>query len=177
MAWYLMAPSHYLSQCWRRSMLPYDITRPQATCITKTYLAPERFTCNSKSAILKLTTFQEYIFLKTCIEIMFRWVQQDPINDKSTWYMYLVMDCCHQTTSHYWINIDLSSSSWHHMAPLGFNELTNEWWSNLNILVIFLNIRQTRLWTLDLGSLTCILVDLWLWHVEKKADSVRLAAG
>ena len=28
MAWCHQAPSHYLSQCWPRSMLPYDITRP-----------------------------------------------------------------------------------------------------------------------------------------------------
>ena len=29
MAWCLMAPSHYLNQCWPRSMWPYGITRPQ----------------------------------------------------------------------------------------------------------------------------------------------------
>ena len=29
MAWCLKAPSHYLSHCWPRSMLPYVITRPQ----------------------------------------------------------------------------------------------------------------------------------------------------
>ena len=29
MAWCLMAPSHYLSLCWHRSMSPYGITRPQ----------------------------------------------------------------------------------------------------------------------------------------------------
>ena len=29
MAWCLTAPSHYLSQCWPRSMSPYAITRPQ----------------------------------------------------------------------------------------------------------------------------------------------------
>ena len=28
MAWCLMASSHYLSQCWPSSMLPYDATRP-----------------------------------------------------------------------------------------------------------------------------------------------------
>ena len=30
MAWCLMAPSHYLSQCWPWSMSPYSITRPQS---------------------------------------------------------------------------------------------------------------------------------------------------
>ena len=29
MAWCRQAASHYLSQCWPRSMLPYDVTRPQ----------------------------------------------------------------------------------------------------------------------------------------------------
>ena len=29
MAWCWQAPSHYLSQCWPRSMLPYGVTRPQ----------------------------------------------------------------------------------------------------------------------------------------------------
>ena len=29
MAWCLTAPSHYLSQCWPRSLSPYDVTRPQ----------------------------------------------------------------------------------------------------------------------------------------------------
>ena len=29
MAWCLTAPSHYLSQCWPRSMSPYSVTRPQ----------------------------------------------------------------------------------------------------------------------------------------------------
>ena len=29
MAWCCQATSHYLSQCWLRSMLPYGVTRPQ----------------------------------------------------------------------------------------------------------------------------------------------------
>ena len=29
MAWCCQATSHYLSQCWPRSLSPYDITRPQ----------------------------------------------------------------------------------------------------------------------------------------------------
>ena len=29
MAWCHQATSHYLSQCWPRSMSPYDVTRPQ----------------------------------------------------------------------------------------------------------------------------------------------------
>ena len=29
MAWCRQAPSHYLNQCWPRSLMPYGITRPQ----------------------------------------------------------------------------------------------------------------------------------------------------
>ena len=29
MAWYRQATSHYLSQCWPRSLSPYGVTRPQ----------------------------------------------------------------------------------------------------------------------------------------------------
>ena len=35
MAWCLQAASHYLIQCWPRSMVPYDVNRPQ--CIKSTY--------------------------------------------------------------------------------------------------------------------------------------------
>ena len=30
MAWCRQATSHYLSQCWPRSLSPYDVTRPQS---------------------------------------------------------------------------------------------------------------------------------------------------
>ena len=36
MAWCHQAPSHYLSQCWPRSMSPYGITRPQ--CVNDGWL-------------------------------------------------------------------------------------------------------------------------------------------
>ena len=34
MAWYRQAASHYLSQCWPRSLSPYGVTRPQWVKIT-----------------------------------------------------------------------------------------------------------------------------------------------
>ena len=34
MAWYHQAASHYLSQCWPRSLSPYDVTRPQWVKLT-----------------------------------------------------------------------------------------------------------------------------------------------
>ena len=36
MAWCHQATSHYLSQCWPRSLLPYGITRPQWQYVCKT---------------------------------------------------------------------------------------------------------------------------------------------
>ena len=38
MAWHRQASSHYLSQCWPRSMSPYDVTRPQ---LVKCHLCQE----------------------------------------------------------------------------------------------------------------------------------------
>ena len=40
MAWCCQAPSHYLSQCWPRSMSPYDATRP-LWVNTKIYKNPQ----------------------------------------------------------------------------------------------------------------------------------------
>ena len=34
MAWCRQAPSHYLGQCWPRSLTPHDVTRPQSVLIT-----------------------------------------------------------------------------------------------------------------------------------------------
>ena len=42
MAWCRQAPSHYLSQCWHRSMSAYGFTRPQ--CIsTRTHLSCSQY--------------------------------------------------------------------------------------------------------------------------------------
>ena len=38
MAWCHQAPSHYLRQCWCRSMSPYDATRPQWVNVKKTHI-------------------------------------------------------------------------------------------------------------------------------------------
>ena len=46
MAWCRQATSHYLSQCWPRSLSPYDVTRPQWVKSTWIYLA-ESTSCPS----------------------------------------------------------------------------------------------------------------------------------
>ena len=38
MAWCRQATSHYLSQCWPRSLLPYGVTRPQWVNLISTHL-------------------------------------------------------------------------------------------------------------------------------------------
>ena len=39
MAWYCQATSHYLSQCWLRSMTPYGITMPQSSNLLASWSA------------------------------------------------------------------------------------------------------------------------------------------
>ena len=49
MAWCVVAPSHYLSQCWPRSMLWYAITRPQRV---KDVVHPKTFVFVLNSALI-----------------------------------------------------------------------------------------------------------------------------
>ena len=48
-AWYRQATSHYLSQCWSRSLSPYGITRPQ--WVNTTMLFP----CRSRWSMTRLS--------------------------------------------------------------------------------------------------------------------------
>ena len=52
MAWCRQATSHYLSQCWLSSLLPYGIDRPQ--CVNS--LAPGKYSCNDKFGFFKPTS-------------------------------------------------------------------------------------------------------------------------
>ena len=50
MAWCRQAPSHYLSQCWPRSVSPYDVTKPQWVSIwMNTYILYFHIEFNSLS--------------------------------------------------------------------------------------------------------------------------------
>ena len=42
MAWCRQVASHYLNQCWPKSMLPYDVTRPHWVNMSKENLNPCR---------------------------------------------------------------------------------------------------------------------------------------
>ena len=72
MAWCRQATSHYLSQCWPRSMLPYDVTRPQRV---KSHL------CNSFE---DGTTID---FIYRCP--VFKWVSEAWL----TWQVTLIFYC------------------------------------------------------------------------------------
>ena len=50
MAWCRQARSHYLSQCWPRSLSPYGVTRPQWVNSS----APGRCDCDLKLVVFKL---------------------------------------------------------------------------------------------------------------------------
>ena len=92
MAWCRQATSHYLSQYWPSSMLPYGITRPQWVYS----LAPGRFDSDSKTVFFNIII--QNSSLGTCCEFALRWMPQNLINEKST--LFQVMAWCHQATSH-----------------------------------------------------------------------------
>ena len=81
MAWCHQATSHYLNQCWPRSLLPYGFTRPQWVT----------------SIIFKLII--EISRRRICYGITLRSVPLNLINKKST--LVQVMALCHQAPSHY----------------------------------------------------------------------------
>ena len=93
MAWCRQATSHYLSQCWPRSLSPNGVTRPQLV----NSLVPGRCRNNVKNIIFKL--LMQNSTLGTQCEIALMWMPQNLTNWKSTFVQ--VMDWCHQATSHY----------------------------------------------------------------------------
>ena len=81
MAWCHQATSHYLSQCWPRSMSSYDVTRPQwDLCVI--------FRC---IAVI--------IFMSIFSAINFRWTLLDSNDDKST--LVQVKAWCPTAPSHH----------------------------------------------------------------------------
>ena len=75
MAWCRQATSHYLNQCWPRSLLPYGVTRPQWV----NSLAPGRWDCNLELTIFKLISMKA--ILKISCETALRWMLQDLTDD------------------------------------------------------------------------------------------------
>ena len=91
MAWCRQATSHYLSQCWPRSLSPYGVTRPLGP------LAPGKFEWNCRHVIFKqILVIDDWGI--SC-EIALIWMSLDFTDDQST--LVQVMAWCRQATSHY----------------------------------------------------------------------------
>ena len=59
MAWCPQATSHYLSQCWPRSLLPYDVTRPQ--CVNLSWLS-DAYMCQwTRSSLVQIIVWCQAI--------------------------------------------------------------------------------------------------------------------
>ena len=58
MGWCRQATSHYLSQCWTRSMLPYGVTRPQ--CAKVTLIMSCHCHCSNVSNMIINRNHQQY---------------------------------------------------------------------------------------------------------------------
>ena len=78
MAWCHQATGHYLSQCWPKSMSPYDITRPYWV----NSLAPGRCSFYHKLVIFKLISRRDISSI-SC-KIALGWMPQDLTDDWST---------------------------------------------------------------------------------------------
>ena len=105
-AWCHQATSHYLSQCWPRSLSPYGVTGPQWV----NSLAPGGFDYSLKLVNFKLISTIN--ILSIFCEIAIRWMPQHVTDPKST--LVQVMAWCHQATSHY-----LSQCCHRSMSPYG----------------------------------------------------------
>ena len=78
MAWCRQTTSHYLSQCWPRSLSPYGVTRPQWI----NSLAHRG--CGSNFEITIFKHIVQNNNLSTCCEISLKWMPQNITNEKST---------------------------------------------------------------------------------------------
>ena len=75
MAWCRQATSHYLSQCWPRSMSPNGISRPQWVNI----LRPTRNDCNFANDLFKYIFLNENVWIS--INISLKFLSKGPIDN------------------------------------------------------------------------------------------------
>ena len=76
MAWYCQATSHYLSQCWPRSLSPYAVTRPEWVISSPSGQNGCHFTDN----ILRCIFLNKKFFI--LIRIWLKFVPKGPIDNK-----------------------------------------------------------------------------------------------
>ena len=101
MAWCRRATSHYLSQCWPRSLSPYGVSRPQWV----NALPPLRCGSIFKSA------------MRTWSQIAVMWMPQKTFHNKST-----LLGAVRQKAI---TRADVCPYQCRHMASLDHNKLTN----------------------------------------------------
>ena len=93
MAWCHQATSHYLSQCWPRSLPPHGVTRSQWVNV----LAAVKWGCYLKFVVFY--PISRIDILSISCETSLCWMQQDLTADKST--LIPVMAWCLQVESQY----------------------------------------------------------------------------
>ena len=76
MAWCHQATSHYLTQCWPRSMLPYGINRPQWVNVWD-FMFP-RITVGQSRLVVIRFLFIEYIELSEQMDVILQMVFWNP---------------------------------------------------------------------------------------------------
>ena len=110
MAWCYHATSHYLSQCWPRSLSPYGVTRPQWVNIV--YLK---------------TFYTERILIRKLINLL--WPSDTIWRHRSGSTVAYVMAWCLTTPSHYlnqcWLII--SKVQWHSCEGMFQKRYLNYW--------------------------------------------------
>ena len=122
---------HYLSQCWPRFMLLYDVTRRQWV----KSLSPQQNGWYIADDILKC--FFSYWKVQILIQITLKFFTKGPIDIKSA--LVQVMLRTEQATSHWPNQCWNDPHLWQHIASLGHNHLT------LNVPVQY--IYGTRIWS------------------------------
>ena len=104
MAWWRQATSHYVSQCWPRSLSPYGVTRPQWVNYWPS------MTCDKLSTLLILKLEQQLYWLFNSL-----WPSDAIWEHRTGSTMAQVMACCLTAPSHYlnqcWLII--SEVQWH----------------------------------------------------------------
>ena len=92
MAWCRQATSHYLSQCWPRSLSPYGVTRPQWVKVCNLYmfikvkqlwlfntLRPRQNGCHFTEDICKCIFLNENAWIS--LKMLLKFVPKVPINN------------------------------------------------------------------------------------------------
>ena len=104
MAWCRQATSHYLSQCWPRSVLPYGVIRPQWTwtCLitmTVSFSVPNGWVTYGVPIVRILEENQPYDKKTSCMNLQrpseYIW------HDRFRSILAQVMACCLTVSSHY----------------------------------------------------------------------------